>query len=205
MGKAVRILEANGDPKVIDESLRADDKSPPQHKVRSFYNNILDPHSANEDVTMDTHAVDAAWLMDDPIAVAHNFGDTPEIAKRPKAWVSSTPSNMSTGMTGNYAFNAEAYREAAHDLHLEPRELQSIVWETKRKWLETMTDENHQKMRDIWEQYGLGYLTQPEAQKQVKQVIDDDLKMTSQEKRERSKQIRQAKALAKKSAQRVAA
>ena len=143
--------------------------------------------------------------MDDPIAVSHNFGDTPELAKRPKEWVSSAPGTVKTGMTGNYFMNAEAYREAAHDLHLEPRELQSIVWETKRKWMETMTDENHKRMHDTWNDYRQGKISQQEAQQQVKSIIDEDLKMTAQEKRDRAKEIRQAKAQAKKAAQKAAA
>jgi hypothetical protein len=48
-----------------------------QHKVRNFYNNIVDPAGAHGSVTIDTHAVAAALLR--PLSgasaeVGHNFG-----------------------------------------------------------------------------------------------------------------------------------
>jgi hypothetical protein len=55
--------------------------------VRSFYNNILDPDSPNDDVTVDTHAIGAAWMM--PIGgsstqVVQGLGSSALIAnKRP--------------------------------------------------------------------------------------------------------------------------
>ena len=42
---AVKALESGGNREVISEAMGK------QHKVRSFYNNILDPHSPNGDVT----------------------------------------------------------------------------------------------------------------------------------------------------------
>ena len=190
MAKAIKILESNGDPKVIDEALRPNDPTAaPQHKVRSFYNNILDPDSDNEDVTMDTHAVDAAWMMDEPIGAAHNFGNVPQAKGRPIRWIKGTPGSVITGVSGNYGFNADAYREAAHELHIKPRELQSIVWETKRKWMETMTEENHQRLRDTWEDYRLGFLTQQEAQDKCFRIVHEDLATTTKQKKERSKAI----------------
>jgi hypothetical protein len=53
---AIRALRSHGDANEISEAVG--DK----HKVRSFYNNILDPKSANDDVTIDTHAGGAAWM-----------------------------------------------------------------------------------------------------------------------------------------------
>jgi hypothetical protein len=195
MANAVKVLESDGDRNLISDALGS--KEDPTHKVRSFYNNILDPDSENEDVTMDTHAVDAAWLMDDPIAVLHNFGKAPQIIARPEGWVRGTPGSVKTGLGGNYAFNAEAYRELAHELKIQPRQLQSIVWETKREWLETMTDDNHKRMRDVWEKYRTGGLTQSQAQTDVKKIIDEDAALTTEQKKELATAKRKAKAASK--------
>ena len=50
---AIIALESNGDKAIISGALGD------AHKVRSFYNNIVDPNSKNGDVTIDTHAVGA--------------------------------------------------------------------------------------------------------------------------------------------------
>lgn len=56
VANAVGALESGGDRDKLS-ALMGD-----RHKVRSFYNNILDPHSPDADVTIDTHAVGAALL-----------------------------------------------------------------------------------------------------------------------------------------------
>jgi hypothetical protein len=91
------------------------------HKVRNFYNNIIDPNSNAGDVTMDTHAIAAAHLR--PLAgsdleVNHNLG--------------SGGSDSRLGLRGNYAIYADAYREAAAARGVLPREMQSITWEAIR-------------------------------------------------------------------------
>ena len=99
------------------------------HKVRSFFNNILDPHSKNGDVTVDTHAVGAALLRQltgADAAVLHNFGDAPNKADKPEGW-EAAGSSVKTGLTGLYPVYAQAYREAAKDLGIQPRQLQSAI------------------------------------------------------------------------------
>lgn len=91
-----------------------------KHKVRNFYNNILVPNSRNGHVTIDTHAVAAALLRPlsgNSLEVKHNFGGA---------------SNAISGLQGTYALYEEAYRRAAEELGLLPRELQSITWEAIR-------------------------------------------------------------------------
>jgi hypothetical protein len=91
-----------------------------KHKVRNFYNNILVPNSRNGHVTIDTHAVAAALLRPlsgNSLEVKHNFGGA---------------SNAISGLQGTYALYEEAYRRAAKELGLLPRELQSITWEAIR-------------------------------------------------------------------------
>jgi hypothetical protein len=91
------------------------------HKVRNFYNNIYDPTSPDGSVTIDTHAVAAGLLL--PLAgsspfVQHNLG--------------TGGSDSKTGIKGTYPVYAEAYRRAAAEVGLLPREMQSITWEAVR-------------------------------------------------------------------------
>ncbi|MDB4792342.1 hypothetical protein OAG69_00240 [bacterium] len=91
-----------------------------EHKVRSFYNNIIAPNSDMGDVTIDTHAVAASHLMPfgaSAIEVKHNFG---------------AMGKSNTGVSGGYHLYADAYRQAAAEVGLMPRQMQSITWEAIR-------------------------------------------------------------------------
>src|SRR6202030_4284965 len=77
-----------------------------------------------------------------------------------------------TGLKGTYAVHAEAYRQAAEELGLQPRQLQSIVWEQVRKNFpsEFKAQEAHKVAIDnIWGKYKNGDITQKEAQTQVRE------------------------------------
>jgi hypothetical protein len=112
--KAVSILIDGSMDNVSEQLGRA-------HKVRSFYNNIISPNSILGDVTMDTHAKAAAYLLP--------FGSS---ARPVKDNLGTGPGSPSVGVKGVYHLGAQAYREAAFDLELLPRQLQSIVWEAIR-------------------------------------------------------------------------
>lgn len=91
-----------------------------KHKVRNFFNNIVAPNNSKGDSTMDTHAVAAAHLL--PLGssapeVSANFGST------------GSPGN---GVNGTYYLYQEAYRRAALERGLQPRQMQSITWEAIR-------------------------------------------------------------------------
>jgi hypothetical protein len=113
IGNAVSVLE-NGSRENISNHLGG------SHKVRNFYNNILDPNNPAGHVTIDTHAV-AAGLMralsGKASEVLDNFGGI---------------GSSETGVKGMYPLYAEAYRAAAAELGIQPRQLQSIVWEEVR-------------------------------------------------------------------------
>jgi len=92
------------------------------HKIRNFYNNIIDPMSADKDVTMDTHAVAAALML--PLSgkakeVKANFG-------------TGTSNSAPLGIKGLYYAFAEGYNLAAEETGLLPRQVQSITWEAVR-------------------------------------------------------------------------
>ena len=113
--RAVSIL-LDGSAKNISERLGK------YHKVRNFYNNIATPFSNEGDVTIDTHAVAAAFLMpyaQKAVPVSHNFGGASSTEK--------------FGMQGTYHIYADAYRQAANTLGIPPYQLQSITWEAIRE------------------------------------------------------------------------
>jgi hypothetical protein len=118
------------------------------NKVRNFYNNILNPRSKLGFVTIDTHAVAAALLK--PLSggdreVLHNF-----------AGGKGSGSSSITGYRGTYPFYEEAYKRAAAERNLLPREMQSIVWEAVRGRFTPgfKTNKSNVKMfEDLWDQY----------------------------------------------------
>ena len=85
---AIMAADSKGDPTTISGILGA------RHKVRSFYNNIAAPDDPNGDVTVDTHAVGAAWLQPTSgtsPSVFHDLATNPggegTDKTRPKNWV----------------------------------------------------------------------------------------------------------------------
>ncbi len=146
LSKALQVLD-DGSRANISEQLGL------AHKVRNFYNNIVDPSNPH-DVTIDTHAVAAAHLRPlsvKDMAVLENFGRI---------------NNAQIGLKGTYPVYAEAYRQAAKDLGVLPRELQSVVWEHVREMFpdtfksESSTDTkgkkhlvNKEAIDKLWQKY----------------------------------------------------
>tara|TARA_R110002096_G_scaffold325628_1_gene519563 strand:+ start:203 stop:2440 length:2238 start_codon:yes stop_codon:yes gene_type:complete len=132
-----------------------------QHKVRSFYNNMYSPMDKAGDVTIDTHAVAAGLLRPlsgKSIEVTHNFGGT------------GIANSSVTGNKGTYALYAEAYRQAAKERGVLPREMQSITWEAVRGLFNPQYKgqaSNVQYIDNIWAQYKSGDITIEEARNAV--------------------------------------
>lgn len=98
------------------------------HKIRNFYNNIVDPFNPR-DTTVDTHAVSAALGLpysQKGIPVGHAFGG----GAIPGVVGGSSKSGMASGTYGLYA---DAYRKAAADLGMTPQTVQSPTWELIRE------------------------------------------------------------------------
>ena len=130
-----------------------------QHKVRNFNNNILLPKLANEDVTIDTHAVAAALLKPlsaKSIEVGHNFG-------------SGVPNSSVTGGKGTYGIYADAYRKAAKQRGVMPREMQSITWEAVRGLFpqRMKNKKNNKIVDDIWGEYNRGEISLDETRDRI--------------------------------------
>lgn len=158
IGKAIVILE---DPRIETISTNLGQ----QHKVRNFYNNIYAPRDPAGHVTIDTHAVAAGLLR--PLSgnsreVLHNFGSG--------VLGEGGPKNSSiTGVQGTYGLYAEAYRRAAQERGVLPREMQSITWEAVRGLFPDTfkTASNAEKIDSVWVQYRKGKLSLEEARNEV--------------------------------------
>lgn len=158
IGKAVAILD---DPSVVNISRMLGQ----QHKVRNFYNNIYAPGDPAGHVTIDTHAVAAGLLR--PLSgnsreVLHNFGSGVLGEVGPK-------NSSITGVQGTYGLFAEAYRRAAAERGVLPREMQSITWEAVRGLFPDTfkTAKNSQAIDEIWVKYRRGQLSLEEARNEV--------------------------------------
>jgi hypothetical protein len=158
IGKAISILD---NPTVANISTMLGK----QHKVRNFYNNIYAPGDPAGHVTIDTHAVAAGLLR--PLSgnsreVKHNFGSGMLGEVGPK-------NSSVTGVQGTYGLYAEAYRRAAQERGILPREMQSITWEAVRGlYPDTFKNPtNSQVIDNIWLQYRKGKLSLEEARNEV--------------------------------------
>jgi hypothetical protein len=106
VAKAVMVLQGE-DVSVISDA----------PKVRSFYNNIVDPFNEMPYVTVDTHASSAALMM--PI----NAEETGRLGL------------FNAGENLKNTLIREAYEEVAKENGLLPREFQSVIWELQRAGL----------------------------------------------------------------------
>jgi hypothetical protein len=157
VAKAVKILD-DGDIETINHLMGNG------HKIRNFYNNIINPRSDRGHVTIDTHAVGAAhWkpFSQKDTEVAHNFGgSTPGVPGAGK--------HAGTGLQGTYPIYDEAYKQAAKEVGVSPRELQSISWEGIRSLFSgaKKTPELRKAVGEIWAKVGEGKM-KPEAARQA--------------------------------------
>ena len=155
--KAINIYR---DPSIESISLNMGD----DHKIRSFYNNQIAPHDPTlRDVTSDTHAVAAAYLLplkQNSLQVLRNFGTT---------------SNSVAGMSGMYYIVADAYRKAADARGVEPRAMQSITWEGVRSMFPRgfKKPENIKKVEEIWSRVESKKITKQQALQEINGLMVD--------------------------------
>lgn len=134
-----------------------------EHKIRSFYNNIAAPKSDIGHVTIDTHAVAAALFealagSDEP--VTHNFGGTGK--------------SSLIGVGGTYGIIADAYRTAAAQVGMLPREMQSITWEAVRGLFNAdIKNTIKPKIRAEWSKYKKGELSFEQARENAVKIATE--------------------------------
>ena len=128
-----------------------------EHKIRSFYNNIVAPNSPIGHVTIDTHAV-AAGLYE---ALA---GSDPEVLDN----FGGAGRNTKLGVGGTYGLIADAYREAAKQVGLKPREMQSITWEAVRGMFpENIKSQIKKPIRAEWTKFRTGEQSFDETRRNI--------------------------------------
>ena len=161
ISKAVASIDAAGDVNTISRLMGE------RHKVRNFYNNIYDPNSSFGDVTIDTHAVAAGLLRPlsgNSLEVDHNFKNQ-AIKGR-----GTTKGSAKTGVSGNYGLYAEAYRRAATERGILPRQMQSITWEAVRGLFPDKFKASAKNVADIdaiWQSYKNGDIELDETRRLV--------------------------------------
>ena len=101
------------------------------NKVRSFVNNIIDPQSKEGFLTADTHALSVALML--PISADDAGG-----AKL-----------FTGGESAMYAIVEDAYRKAAAERNLLPREMQSVTWEAQRVGINNPNRKAEEKKRVV--------------------------------------------------------
>jgi len=160
IAKAIRAIESGGGMENLNGLMGE------KHKVRSFYNNLLAPNSPRGDVTIDTHAVAAGLLRPlsgNDLEVAHNF------ANYAGKGMPGVAGSAASGIQGTYPLYAEAYRRAAKERGILPRQMQSITWEGVRGLFPDVfkNPANNKVINSIWKQYAEGRLTKNEARQQI--------------------------------------
>lgn len=163
IGKAIKAIESKDDPSVISPLMGM------KHKVRNFYNNIISPNSKHGDITADTHAVAAALyrpLSGKSMEVAHNLGTNP-----PKG-IKAAADSATAGISGTYPLIAEAYRRAAKERDILPRQMQSITWEAVRGMFPRTfkNAKNNAAIDSIWRDYRNGLIDQEQARGKVREI-----------------------------------
>ena len=132
------------------------------NKVRNFYNNIYDPSSELGFVTIDTHAVGAGLLRPvsgDSAQVSANFGT-----------LKGSSNSTKTGYRGMYPFYEEAYKQAAAERGVLPREMQSITWEAVRGLFSPSykaSQKNVEFVNSVWKDYNRKKIDLDEARERI--------------------------------------
>jgi len=122
------------------------------HKVRSFYNNQVNPNA--NDVTADTH-MGAASTLDTSLSQK-----SPEIND-----MFTAPPNRRSGQGGLYAHVATATRELAKRRGYRPSSAQSQVWDAEKALKDASSDETNQTNRDNLIRHGLGQISAAELRR----------------------------------------
>ena len=125
LAKVVRILEGDGTLNSISPQLGK------EHKVRNFFNNILNPDSP-KDVTVDTHQIAAGLfrpLGAGTVEVKQGLSGG-NVTGNPAIF--SNEGKATSGMGGTYGLYFDATTEGAKLRGVLPREMQSVSWEQLR-------------------------------------------------------------------------
>jgi len=149
IAKAVKAIESKGDMDILDNALGK------KHKVRSFYNNMLDPAEGEPDTETPEIVVPSKKIIapsrevvtpSEPSEEPRGSvtGDTwhfraanakpgePSNSKMISAGLGGSPSSKKIGLHGTYGLYATATRNVAGQRGMRPSAAQSVVWDMYR-------------------------------------------------------------------------
>lgn len=162
IAKGVKALESKGEMKQVSGSLGG------QHKVRSFYNNIIQPNTPKiispmgedpRDVTVDTHATGNVFARPSLAGKSIEVGDV----------LGGAPGSKATGMAGTYPLAASAFRSAADVQGLVPNAVQSIVWDERRAT--NASKKQKQAVDQVWQAHQAGDISQEGALGEISKIL----------------------------------
>lgn len=162
IAKGVIAMESGGDMKKISASVGK------QHKVRSFYNNIIQPNTPKiispagedpRDVTVDTHAAGNVFAR--PSLAGHD----PEVTDV----LGGSPQSIVTGMAGTYPLAADAFRNVADERGLFPNAVQSIVWDGKRA--QATTEAQMREIDALWMRHQAGDISHEDVLRAKSKIL----------------------------------
>jgi len=148
---AIKGAESKGDPNIIATEVLGG-----PHKVRSMYNNVLNPGAITGDVTADTHLLAASWgrpLSGRSPQAIHNFGwHEPNAIERVR-------NSRDSGIYGTYPIYVDSTATGASKLGLLPNQLGAIGWDAGRRLFTPEIKRSTAMGREIdaiWEKFGTG-------------------------------------------------
>ena len=162
IAKGVRALESGGHMPTISGSLGG------EHKVRSFYNNIIQPNTPKiitpsgedpRDVTVDTHATGNVFARPSLAGSSIEVGDI----------LGGAPASKKTGIAGTYPIAASAFRDVGDVRDIVPNAVQSVVWDERRAT--NASKAQKQAVDKLWQAHRSGELPHEEVLSQISKVL----------------------------------
>jgi hypothetical protein len=155
IAKAVSILQDDSIPNISRQLGQ-------EHKVRNFYNNIVDPDNTRGDVTVDTHQIAGNLLLP--------LGGSNPLVEQGLTGGKGIAYSGDTGAGGFYGLHADAVRQAAQDAGVLPREMQSTTWEALRGLMSPAQKRNPNLIegaQNIWQNAASGRISADDARTQI--------------------------------------
>lgn len=151
IGNAIKILRSNGNIEEISRALGN------QHKVRSFFNNIMQPNNPSDpDVTIDTHAIGSS------LANPQLAGSSKEVS----IGLGGSPKSSITGIGGTYPMFADVMRDVGRERGMVANAVQSVTWDEKRASVPakgTGVKKRKASVDDAWKRFKAGDMSHEEV------------------------------------------
>lgn len=175
LADVVRIIESQREPDIQKRRKIISDALGTRHKVRNFYNNILNPFSENRSWTSDTHNVGAAFFFpstQNSVSVCHMLSTSPKANQLPLMKLlgyKGSSARKIHGSSGLYGLYADAGRDAARDLGLLPNQLQAITWTGKISIFSPLSPSERESVMETWMNYHDGGISWHAAEFDIRQ------------------------------------